>query len=249
MPLGDAMTIILCSVVPTTIFASIFLKEHFKLYKLVCVCLAVTGVVLVINPTSSSHSDVEFLENKNSHKMSNMTSSLKINERNSEFYYIGVMSALTCMMTIAIFRILMTVLLKNGSTRSTATLLFYHSTGCFLISLLIAPFDGNRRLIFASEKVEQYSLWCWLGLFVIPICHTVMFFTRKRAIQLAGPVITGFTRTSEIGVSYLVQFILFDSPLPLSSFIGAALVIIVCISIIFENQFIELFPQKLHKIL
>ena len=113
MPLGDAMTIILCSVVPTTIFASIFLKEHFKLHKLVCVFLAITGVVLVINPTSLFHSDVEFTENNSSRKMTNMTSSVKINERNSKFYYIGVMSALTCMTTIAIFRILMTILLKK----------------------------------------------------------------------------------------------------------------------------------------
>ena len=50
MPLGDAMTIILSSAIPTTIIAAIFLKERLRLIKVVCLILVVTGIVLVIRP-------------------------------------------------------------------------------------------------------------------------------------------------------------------------------------------------------
>ena len=48
MDLGDAMTIILSSVVPTTIFAAIFLKERFKLNKILGKRLKDQKIVIII---------------------------------------------------------------------------------------------------------------------------------------------------------------------------------------------------------
>ena len=50
MPLGDAMTIIMSSSLPTMVLAAIFQKERLRLYKLICAILVITGIVLVIRP-------------------------------------------------------------------------------------------------------------------------------------------------------------------------------------------------------
>ena len=50
MPLGDAMTIIMSSVLPTTLLAAIILKEKLRLYKAFCIVLVIVGLVLVIRP-------------------------------------------------------------------------------------------------------------------------------------------------------------------------------------------------------
>merc|ERR1712025_387463 len=109
------MTIILSSVVPTTIFAAIFLKERFKLYKLICVSLAMTGIVLVVRPNFLFGDNIE---NKESLEIGNAASSDERND-DSKMYYYGLVSALTCMTSIAVFRILMSIL-KNDSTSSTS---------------------------------------------------------------------------------------------------------------------------------
>ena len=59
MPLGDAMTIILSSVLPTIILAAIFLKERLRLYKILCSILVVTGIVLVLRPPFLFQNSVE----------------------------------------------------------------------------------------------------------------------------------------------------------------------------------------------
>ena len=132
MPLGDAMTIIMSSVLPTMILAAIFLKERLRLYKLICAILVITGIVLVIRPPfvfgNSIDQGTQFRVNEsrtislnnttsNNFNMSSITSSSR-----SEYYYIGAAAALICMVSSAIFRVLMKTLVNNKSKNSFSTL-------------------------------------------------------------------------------------------------------------------------------
>ena len=246
LPLGDATVIIISSVVPTTICSAVFLNERFKIFKLTSVVVGMIGLFLVIRPPFIFGDDIEPSDGKRTHKIEHF--SFEIKDYDSKMYDFGIIMALTCMGTICVFRMLMCFLLKNESTRSTEMLLLYQSIGCLMVSLSLIAFDGNRRIIFPSEQVKPYDSWSWLGLCIIVIAHTAMFFTRKMTMQLVGPVITGFARTSEIVISYLIQVVLFDTPLNFLSVIGAVLVMMVCVFIVLEDTFIQLLPPKLQKI-
>ena len=239
MPLGDAMTIILSNVIVVTAFAAIFFKERFRLFKLICVVLVIGGIILVIRPPFIFNNKMENTRNNNTFVSNDTTTSLEINYKIPKYYYLGVASALVAMLSNAAVRMIVAALVKNKSTNHPQTLLFYSSLGSSIVSLIVPAFGGNQRIVFPAETVEHYDSRSWLILFVIGFIRSGMFFMRAKAIYFLGPVFTSFLRTSEIAIAYLIEITFFENIILLSSLMGSSFVIIACICILFENQFLE----------
>ena len=217
MPLGDAMTIVMSSVLPTTILAAIFLKERLRLYKIFCSVLVVSGIVLVLRPPFLFGNSVELENHSRSDKSipqaTNRTLLEKLeitSEMNSslfEYYYIGAIAALTAMFSLAAMRTVMKMLVQNKSTSSFGVPLFYNSFANLTVALILPAFRGNQRILFPSLAVENYDVWQWVGLIAVAIIGVTQYSTRFMAIKLISPTLVSFIRTSEIVLAYAIQFL------------------------------------------
>ena len=118
MQIGDAMAIILSSILPTTIIAAIFMNERMRIYKWTCIILVIIGVILVIRPPFFFNTRMETINNNTVLTVDNSTNSSEMRYRRSTSYYFGVISALVCMISTAIFRVLVKLLVENSSTSS-----------------------------------------------------------------------------------------------------------------------------------
>ena len=219
MPLGDAMTIIMSSVLPTTVLAAIFLKERLRLYKSFCVIWVIIGLVLVIRPPFL------FVEE---------------NIPRSKLYYIGALSGLICMISSASFRIVMKILVNNKSTSSFGIPLLYTSVCILIIALILPAFGGDQKILFSSVKTENYDTWQWIGLFATAILGITQHSTRFMAIKLISPVLVSFIRTSEIIVAYIIQITITGTRPYVTSLIGSGFVIIACIGVILESWLLKI---------
>ena len=250
MPLGDAMTIILSSVLPTMILSAIFLKERLRLYKSSCAILVVAGIVLVIRPPFIFENSTKLVMDQTSHNMKqnfiNQTStaksahSIQIDNPRDHCYYTGAIAALVCMMSTATYRIMMKVLVQNKSTSSFAIPLFYVSIAILIAASVIPVFGGDQRILFPSKMVNKYDNWQWIFLFVATILGIAQHITHFEASRLISPTLASFIRSSEIVVSYIVQTTLFNTEPSLTSLIGSGLVMIACIGVVLENWVISI---------
>ena len=66
MPIGDAMTIILCGAIPTVILAAIFLDERLRLFKIICSVF----VVCLLSSVSTFSFDGSFISTVNEDALS-----------------------------------------------------------------------------------------------------------------------------------------------------------------------------------
>ena len=245
MPLGDAMTIILSSVLPTMILAAIFLNEKIRLCKLLCTILVITGLLLVIRPPFLFPDRNEVMTNLSTDKSTELglnqtlfeninSSVITINSR-SHYYYIGAFAAFICMISSATFRILMKVLVQNKTTSSFGIPLFYTSMANFILTLVLPAFGGDQRILFPSAQVQKYNVEQWIGLFVQAILGIAQYSARFMAIKLISPTLVSFIRTSEIILAYIVQVTFMGTQAYITSLIGSCCVMIACIGIILEN--------------
>ena len=248
MPIGDAMTIILCGAVPTVIMAAIFLEERLRLYKITCSILIVTGIILVIRPPFIFDNDEEIIKFRNMSETNSTSSMASDTSTVRKYYYIGALAAIVCMLSNAIFRTMMKFLHQNKSSKSSALFLLYHGIWCLIISFSMPLIESNQRILFPSHNIKQYDAWQWLSLFIFAIIGVTNFYLRLKSLQLVGPVIVGFVRTSEIVVSYVVEIIIFHTIPYLSSVFGAMFIMIACIGVLLEDKFLKCLPSKLQPI-
>ena len=255
MPLGDAMTIILSSVLPTVILAAIFLKERLRLYKILCSIIVVTGIVLVIRPPflfqNSVEQEIQQNLNTSNSFMTNRTLSEKLGIApklsSSEFYdyYIGAIAALTAMFSIAGMRTVIKMLVQNKSTSSYGVALFYNSFANLIVAIVLPAFRGNQRILFPSVDVDIYDVWQWLGIVSVAVIGVIHYLTRFMAIKLIRPTLVSFIRTSEIVLAYVIQLAILGTKPYATSLIGSGLVMVACISIIFESLVVQKMNPKI----
>ena len=256
MPLGDAMTIIMSSVLPTVILAAIFLKERLRLCKVCCAVLVINGLVLVIRPPflfteSKQPMNKQVIENSslpdlNEGSLSgNLTHSLGMDKSRSKYYYIGVLAGLVCMISSASFRILMKILVKNKSTSYFGIPLFYNSFCNLMVALILPAFGGDQRILFSSVNIERYDIWQWIGLFGIAVLGITQYSMRFMAMKLISPVMVSFIRTSEIIVAYIIQITLLGTEPYTTSLIGSGFVMIACIGVILESWMLKMLHPKI----
>lgn len=248
MPLGDAMTIILSQSIPTAILASIFLHERLRLIKISSVILVVAGVILIIRPPfifpNDMTKDLEsyFL----GHNDTQSTKSAGSKDHGNNYYYVGAASAITVMITGAMFYINFKFLASNKSTSSGDLLLFYHGIGCLIVGLVL-PFgyEGTQRIINRSDITVIYSSWQWLGLFGYAILLIALFIIRFEALKLVGPVIYGFVRSTEVILSYAAQIIIFGTFPCVTVIIGSCFILISCLAVLIEDNIVTYLPQRI----
>ena len=248
MPIGDAMTIILCGAIPTVILAAIFLDERLRLFKMICCVFVVTGIILVIRPPFLFNYEAATMISNNYSESNNITLIKTEKPKTHNHYYVGALGAFICMMSNAIFRTMIKIVHQNKSSRSSELMLLYHGILCVIISFLMTLIESNQRILFPSDEVEPYDTWQWLSLAAFAVVGVSKFFMRLKALQLVGPVVVGFVRTSEILVSYLVEIIIFHTIPFLSSIFGAIFIMIACIGVLFEDKFLKCLPSKLQPI-
>ena len=252
MPLGDAMTIILSSAIPTTIIAAIFLKERLRLLKVVCLIMVVTGIVFVIRPpflfNNSLNTKFDVMD-----KGSNSTTLLSFEMSpliHNKYYYIGAASAIGCMIFQSFARVGIRCLLKNQSTSSSDLILFNHGLACLLMSLLLSlAIKGKQRIINSSEGTDAYDSKQWISLFGFAILIIIQLCMRVKALQLISPVIVGFVRSTEIVLSYIVQIAFFTTVPKVSAIIGSCLVLVSCVSVLIEDSIIDIVPKRVKNML
>jgi len=250
MPLGDAMTIVLSSVLPTMILSAIFLKERLRLYKSSCAVLVISGIVMVIRPPFIFENSSKLVMDLTSHNIKqnfmNQTStaesahSIQVDGSRDNFYYTGAIAALVCMMFTAKYRIVMQVLVQNKSTSSFAVPQFYFSIAILIAASVLPAFGGEQRILFPSKMVNKYDNWQWIFLFVATILGIAQHITHFEASRLISPTLASFIRSSEIVVSYIVQTTLFNTEPSLTSLIGSGLVMIACIGVVLESWVISI---------
>ena len=114
MPLGDAITLLLSGVLPTIIFARIFLKERLKLYKIICTVLIITGIILVARPPFLFKDTESDILNNTHFGSDTKTDSSEINFNRTLYYYYGVISALSFTVCIGIYRVVLKILTLNN---------------------------------------------------------------------------------------------------------------------------------------
>ena len=255
MPLGDAMTIIMSSVLPTMILAAIFLKDRLRLYKIFCSILVVSGIVLVLRPPflfgNSVESEMDTGFNVSIPLKKNRTLSEileitpKINSPQFKYYNIGAIAALAAMLSSAAMRTVMKMLVQNKSTSSFGVPLFYNSFANLMVALVLPVFRGNQRILFPSLDVENYDVWQWVGLASVAIIGVTQYSTRFMAIKLISPTLVGFIRTSEIVLAYAIQLVVLDTKPDATSLIGSGLVMVACIGVIFENWAIQKLNRRI----
>ena len=252
MPLGDAMTIILSSAIPTTIIAAIFLKERLRLIKVVCLILVVTGIVLVIRPpflfnnNLNTKFDVMDIGYNSTTPLIYETSPIVHNK----YYYIGAASAIGCMIFQSFARVGIRCLLKNQSTSSSDLILFNHGLACLLMSLLLSlAIKGKQRIINSSEGTDAYDSKQWISLFGFAILIIIQLCMRVKALHLISPVIVGFVRSTEIVLSYIVQIAFFATVPKVSAIIGSCLVLVSCVSVLIEDSIIDIVPKRVKNML
>ena len=245
MPLGDAMTIIMSSSLPTMVLAAIFLKERLRLYKLLCAILVITGIVLVIRPPALFESSTDIVRrcgvNESIMLGMNYTTSDRVimpsnmSSFRCKYYYFGVAAALICMVDSAIFRILMKTLVSNKSTNSFGLQLFCASLANLVFVLILPAFGGNQRILFPSVDVAKYEIWQWVGIFIVAIIGVNYCWMRFKAIRLISPTIVSFIRTLEIIIAYFIQVTILETKPYATSLIGSGLIVIACIGVILEE--------------
>ena len=245
MPIGDAMTIILCSAVPTVVLAAIFCGERLRLCKLICTVLVVIGIILIIRPPFLFKNALANVRNKPPKLCNDTLQNHCTNGDNHNYYYFGALSAIICMLCAATSRIVITFIQNNKSSKSPALLLFYQGILCF-ITITVLYFIGSiQSLLFLGDRASTYSEWSCFALCFYGVIGVIQFYLRLRSMKLAGPVVVGFVRTSEIIVSYVVEIILFQTVPHLLVIFGSMLIKIACIGVLFENTFLELLPRRL----
>ena len=250
MPLGDAMTIILSNAIPTTILAAIFFKERFRMIKWICFMLVVTGIVLVIRPSfvfyDERNRDEDFID-----ASTDTTASFHNNKTSihGNYYYIGAISAVGCMIFRSVQSIASKYLVQNNSNCSVELIIWYLGIACLIISLLLPfCFDGHQRIIYSDRSTKEYSVSQWLGLFGRAMLVYGNLWMHFKALTLVSPVIVAFVRLTEILLSYIVQILFFDTIPNVSAIVGACNVIIACVVIVSEETILEILPSDLRPI-
>ena len=113
---------------------------------------------------------------------------------------------------------------------------------------MMSLIDSDQPILFTAENVGQYDYSEWISLFIFAIIGVATFYTRWKALQLVGPVILGFIRTSEIVISYATEIVLFDTLPYVSSIFGAMFITVACIGILLENILLKYLPAKIQPI-
>ena len=248
MPIGDAMTIILCGAIPTVILAAIFLGERLRLYKVICTICVVTGIILVIRPPFLFIDEEGLINSVNISEDGNITLDANKRSEDHKYYYFGALGAFVCMLSNAIFRTFMKLLNQNKSSKSSELFLLYHGVLCFVISFTMPLINNNQRILFPSNKVDHYTLWQWFGLFIFAVIGVTNFYMRLKSLRLVGPVVVGFIRTTEILISYMIEITIFHTIPYLSSIFGALLIMLACIGVLFEEKFLKCLPSNVKPI-
>ena len=246
MPLGDAMAIVLSNAIPTTILATIFFKERFRMIKLICLILVVTGIVLVIRPPFVFHDDLN-INVDDIGATANTTSSFHNNKTSvrGKYYYIGAISAVGCAIFRSIQSIASKYLVQNNSNCSAELIILYLGIAHLIVSLLLPfTFNGHQRIIYSDESTKDYSLSQWLGLFGSGMLLYGIQWMHFNALTLVSPVIVAFVRSTEILLSYIVQTLFFKTIPNVSAIVGACNVIIACVVIVSEGTILEILPNN-----
>ena len=259
MPLGDCMTIIMSSFLPTMILAAMFLNERLRLYKSFLAILALTGIVLVIRPPFLFENSMEEATTQrlnetmpvviNNTFSSELDFSSRINGPRSQYYYLGAFAALIAMVSVAVKRILTKILIQNKSTNSLGILLFYNSFDNLIVTFLLPAFGGNQRILFPSNDVENYDAWQWVGISAVVVLGITQYSVGFIAVRLIGPTPVGFIGTSEIIMAYVIQITIFGGIPHATSLMGSGLVMIACIGVIVENWVIKRVNAKIQHLL
>ena len=243
IPLGDAMTIILSSVLPTMVFSSIFLKERLRLYKILCAVIVIFGIILVARPPFLFKHVKEATSIKDDHFNSTLRNdSAEMGSSNSQYYYFGFCMAVICMISMGIVRVILRSLMLNSTTCHFELYWLYKGFGSFVIALIIPLMGGNQQIIQSSTGLIQikYGFWEWISLHVATFMTILNDYFMLKALSKISSMVFGFVRTSDIIIAYLMQIAFFDTEINITCIIGSCCVWIACIGILFEEKFTDL---------
>ena len=81
--------------------------------------------------------------------------SIQMDNSRDHCYYKGAIAALVCMMSTAIYRIRMKVLVQNRSTSSFAIPLFYVSIAILIAASVIPALGGDQKILFHQKWLKN----------------------------------------------------------------------------------------------
>ena len=99
------------------------------------------------------------------------------------------------------------------------------------------------RTKLLSVDIVNIDAYYWLGLFVSGFITVISLFMGSISIQLIGPVLQSFIRTSGLITAYIFQVIFFNDSLEPIKMAGAGCILVAILAIPFEEKFVKSMPE------
>ena len=250
MPLGDSSALIFSAPLSTVILSRIFLKTRLRLYKLCCVFIVMTGIILIVRPSVV----FGYLERETEQGVKKPTETTILKEpfsnvnqtifkeyvKYDKYYFYGALAALAASIARGLVNVTTSYLFDSTTTMSAKLIGLYQGFGGIFIAFLFLPFEFNEFINF-NVNINLTEL---VGLHVISIFAIAATLMLNKSIQYLGPTLESFVRSADVIIAYLIQILFFHTVSQYLSFIGASCIIFAIMLIAVEDAIVNRLPMN-----
>jgi drug/metabolite transporter (DMT)-like permease len=248
MPLGDAMTLIFTAPFTTMVFAAIFLRHRFRLYRLLNGLILISGAILVIRPS--------FIFDNLNYNVKNDIITRKFNNTlvvlfgqvhedrftvnyHNHYYYIGAAIALSSTVCNGFLNITISCCTQVKSM----ILLWWAGIGSIFASFVCFTFDPNAKML--SHEILQIPYTHWIAYVGIAISGMTGFFCMTKALKMVDPTLVAFLRSLEIVFGFIFQIAVMKQIPTVLALSGAGMVLISIIAVSLQDFIMVYIPEKI----
>ena len=240
MPVSDAVTLMFTAPLFTMLFSALFLKDQINLVKAISGLVLTIGIILITQP--------EFLLNRN-HVISredrcegyicgwNQYDEKDISPKalhpndNEKYHFVGAVIALSTAIFGAAIYIITT---KIGNDITPTLQLLYMAIFALMISLFLPLVDETDR--FFTSKISDITAHEYVLYVVISCSMIIAYWLVFRSCRIIHPTIVSTLRTTEIVGAFLVECIVTNVAPEFSKVLGATLVVLAALALLFEKR-------------
>ena len=242
LPFGDAMSIVFTSPLTAMILAFLFIGQRLRLYKISAALCIWAGIVLIVQPSFLFQRYETITSEKNISQMDrDRLAHIESYVVSDGYYLFGVLSASLSSVFLGSESVIIGYLSSNKSTNSAFLMIIYQGVLGISVALICSSSTGEQMLL--SKDIVFIDAYYWLGLFLSGLCTVVAIFVGTISIQMIGPVLQSFVRTSGLINAYVIQVIFFSDSLDPVKIVGAGCILIAILALPFEDTVVRKMPE------
>ena len=157
-------------------------------------------------------------------------------------YFIGVTIALSS----ALLQGFLNVSVNFCQKVPSIVLLFWAGVGGLIVSLSAFTFDERARIL--GPRIYEIPYSDWVCFVFMAFSGMAAYLSLTKALQLVDPTVAAFMRSLEIVFAYIMQAAIMQSLPPMSSIMGASLVMFSVSAIALQKHFMAVIPERLKPI-